>query len=105
MRRGWYQAEGIGEIVVVPTNFHVDLIYSQLVPFWYYWRMPSKLRILIKALRAAGFELRRTRGSHRQFGHPNGQKVWLSGKNSADSHHYQVKQVREIIASVKDEKK
>ena len=67
--------------------------------------MPPKLRVLIKELRAAGFELRRTKGSHRLYGHPKGLKVWLSGKNSADAHYYQLKKVREIITSAKDEKK
>ena len=67
--------------------------------------MPPKLRVLIKELRAAGFELLRTKGSHQKYKHPKGPNVWLSGKKSADAHYYQVQEVRSVIAKVKDEEK
>ncbi len=67
--------------------------------------MPPKLRVLIKALKAAGFEYHAGKGSHRKYAHPNGTKIWISGKNNADAHHYQVRQVRNVIVMVKNEEK
>ena len=80
-------------------------MYSNVVPFWYYWWIPPKLRVLIKELKAAGFELRKTKGSHRRFVHPGGIKVTVSGKSNADAHRYQILEVRNVIAKVKDEEK
>ena len=82
-----------------------ELLYLIVVPFWYYWWMPPKVRILIKALRAAGFELRRTRGNHRRFIHPGGAQLTVSGKDSSDARPYQVQEVRDAIAKVQDEEK
>ena len=35
-------------------------------------RVPVKVREAIKRIEAAGWELARTRGSHRQYRHPSG---------------------------------
>ena len=67
--------------------------------------MPPKIRILIKELRAAGFDLIRTKGSHGKYAHPQGPYVWLSGKGSTDELHYQVQEVKDVIAEVRNEKK
>ena len=90
---------------IVLTRIRDEVLYSFMVPFWYYWWMPPKIRILIKELRAAGFDLLRTKGSHEKYVHPQGPYVWLSGKGSSDAQHYQVKEVRDVIAEVRNEKK
>jgi predicted RNA binding protein YcfA (HicA-like mRNA interferase family) len=43
----------------------------------------------------------RRQGSHRNFIHPKGPRVTISGKNGADAHHYQEKQVRQRIEESK----
>jgi predicted RNA binding protein YcfA (HicA-like mRNA interferase family) len=67
--------------------------------------MPPKIRTLIRELKAAGFKYHAAKGSHRKFVHPRGAKIWMSGKNSTDAHHYQVRQVQYAIAVVKNEEK
>ena len=67
--------------------------------------MPPKLRVLIKEIKAAGFELQKGKGSHRKYVHPKGPKIWISGKGNADAHHYQIKEIRDMIAMMKDENK
>jgi len=76
-----------------------------MVPFWYYWWMPPKVRQLIKELHAAGFEQTRSRGSHRRFTHKNGCSLTLSGKPGADAHHYQVSEVMKAVLEVMNEEK
>ena len=63
--------------------------------------MPRKIRQLIKDLTRAGFVDRGGKGSHRNFVHPNGQRVTLSGSEGADAHRYQEKEVRQKIADSK----
>ena len=52
--------------------------------------MPRKLRELITELKAAGFIDRGGKGSHRNFIHPKGLIVTLSGKSGADVKPYLV---------------
>ena len=59
--------------------------------------MPRKLRELIADLEKAGFVNRGGKGSHRNFTHPSGLRVTLSGQGGADAHHYQEKEVRRKI--------
>ncbi len=59
--------------------------------------MPKKIRELITELERAGFVNRGGRGSHRNFVHPLGLRVTLSGQPGADAHHYQEKEVRKKI--------
>ncbi|MCB1065519.1 MAG: type II toxin-antitoxin system HicA family toxin, partial [Verrucomicrobiae bacterium] len=59
--------------------------------------MPRKLRELIKDLEKAGFIDRGGKGSHRNFTHPQGLCVTLSGKEGADAKYYQEKQVKKVI--------
>jgi predicted RNA binding protein YcfA (HicA-like mRNA interferase family) len=56
--------------------------------------MPRKLRELIADLEKAGFVNRGGKGSHRNFTHPRGLRVTLSGQAGADARHYQEKEVR-----------
>ncbi len=59
--------------------------------------MPPKIRQLIKQLEAAGFIDRGGKGSHRNFTHPNGQKVTISGALGADAMPYQERAVDRAI--------
>jgi len=59
--------------------------------------MPRKVRQLIEDLEKAGFQNRGGKGSHRNFQHPNGIGVTISGKSGSDAKPYQEKQVRAAI--------
>jgi predicted RNA binding protein YcfA (HicA-like mRNA interferase family) len=59
--------------------------------------MPRKLRALMADLERAGFVNRGGKGSHRNFIHPRGLRVTLSGQAGADAHPYQEKEVRRKI--------
>ena len=65
--------------------------------------MPRKVRQLIRDLLDADFALVQGegKGSHRKFEHIKGQTVILSGKDDADAHHYQEKDVRRAVADSK----
>ena len=54
--------------------------------------MPRKIRQLVKDLKRAGFVDRGGKGSHRNFVHPNGPHVTLSGREGDDAKHYQEKE-------------
>ena len=64
--------------------------------------MPRKIRQLIADLEQSGFyPVPGGNGSHRKFRHPRFTgAVILSGKEGADAHHYQEKQVRQAIHAV-----
>lgn len=59
--------------------------------------MPRKLRQLIADLERAGFIDRGGKGSHRNFQHPKGVRVTLSGQPGQDAKPYQEKEVRRGI--------
>ena len=59
--------------------------------------MPRKIRELIRDLERAGFLDRGGKGSHRNYEHPKGQKVTLSGKAGNDAKPYQEREVQEAI--------
>jgi len=59
--------------------------------------MPRKLRELMADLEQAGFINRGGKGSHRNYTHPRGIRVTLSGQAGADARHYQEKEVRRKI--------
>jgi predicted RNA binding protein YcfA (HicA-like mRNA interferase family) len=59
--------------------------------------MPRKIRQLISDLERSGFVNRGDEGGHRNFEHPKGLKVTVSGNAGADAHHYQEKLVRRAI--------
>lgn len=67
--------------------------------------MPRKIRQLIVDLEQAGFADRGGKGSHRNFLHPNGQRVTLSGKEGADAKPYQEKEVKRQIQASKQRPK
>lgn len=59
--------------------------------------MPRKIRQLIKELEQAGFINRGGKGSHRNFIHPQGVVVTISGKLGDDVKPYQEKEVANKI--------
>ena len=76
-----------------------------MVPRWYYDIMPPKIRKLIRELTVAGFENRGGKGSHRNFRHPKGVNITISGRTGEDAKHYQVRDVKRAIEMVTDEEK
>jgi predicted RNA binding protein YcfA (HicA-like mRNA interferase family) len=63
--------------------------------------MPKKIRQLIKDLEAAGFINRGGKGSHRNFIHPKGIVITISGKLGDDAKPYQEKEVQLKIRRLK----
>ncbi len=63
--------------------------------------MPKKIRELISMLEKVGFSNRGGKGSHRNFIHPSGAKVTISGKLGSDALKYQEKEVESKIAEAK----
>jgi len=59
--------------------------------------MPRKIRQLIKELEQAGFINRGGKGSHRNFIHPKGVVLTISGKLGDDAKHYQETEVEKKI--------
>ena len=59
--------------------------------------LPRKVRELVRDLEAAGFVNRGGKGSHRNFEHPTGLRVTISGKAGDDAERYQIKLVRRYI--------
>lgn len=59
--------------------------------------MPRKLRELIRDLEDAGFSNRGGKGSHRNYEHPHGQRVTISGQSGDDAKPYQEREVRQAI--------
>ncbi len=65
--------------------------------------MPKKIRELIKELEAAGFINRGGRGSHRNFLHPSGVALTISGRMGDDAKPYQLRLVKEKIEETQNE--
>jgi predicted RNA binding protein YcfA (HicA-like mRNA interferase family) len=64
--------------------------------------MPRKVRQLIADLEQAGFENRGGKGSHRNFTHPKGWRVTVSGQAGDDAKHYQERDVRRALEAAKE---
>ena len=64
--------------------------------------MPRKVRQLIADLEKAGFVNRGGKGSHRNFTHPQGLRVTLSGSAGDDAKHYQERDVKRALETVKE---
>jgi len=64
--------------------------------------MPRKVRQPITDLEHAGFVNRGGKGSHRNFTHPKGGRVTLSGNPGDDVKHYQERDVRRALDAVKE---
>jgi predicted RNA binding protein YcfA (HicA-like mRNA interferase family) len=59
--------------------------------------VPKKIRELAAMLAKAGFENRGGKGSHRNYLHPKGIRVTLSGGPGEDAKPYQEKEVKRAI--------
>jgi predicted RNA binding protein YcfA (HicA-like mRNA interferase family) len=59
--------------------------------------MPKKVRELIRELETAGFANRGGKGSHRNFIHPSGVVLTISGRPGDDARPYQIKLARQKI--------
>lgn len=59
--------------------------------------MARKIRELMAELEGAGFVNRGGKGSHRNYQHPKGQRVTLSGKPGDDAKPYQEREVKRAI--------
>jgi len=64
--------------------------------------MPRKVRQLIAGLEKAGFVARGGKGSHRNFTHPKGLRVTVSGHAGDDAKHYQERDVRRALEAVNE---
>jgi predicted RNA binding protein YcfA (HicA-like mRNA interferase family) len=62
--------------------------------------MPRKVRQLIADLEHAGFVNRGGKGSHRNFMHPKGIRITLSGNPGDDAKPYQERDVRRALSAV-----
>ena len=62
--------------------------------------MPRKVRHLMADLEKAGFVNRGGKGSHRNFTHPKGLRVTISGDAGDDARHYQERDVRRAVDAV-----
>ena len=67
-------------------------------------RMPPKIRELLKDLEAAGFVNRGGKGSHRNFKHPQGVRITISGRLGSDAQAYQERDVKRAVDRVRHEK-
>jgi len=63
--------------------------------------MPRKVRELIGQLQQAGFKDRGGKGSHRNFLHPAGVKITISGNPGADAKPYQEKALKKALAEAR----
>jgi len=59
--------------------------------------MPRKIRQLIKELEQAGFVNLGGKGNHRNFIHPKGIAITISGKPGDDAKYYQEKEMTNKI--------
>lgn len=64
--------------------------------------MPRKIRDLIHDLQRAGFINRGGKGSHRNFEHPKGMRVTVSGQAGDDAKPYQERVVKQAIEEAQE---
>jgi predicted RNA binding protein YcfA (HicA-like mRNA interferase family) len=64
--------------------------------------MPRKVRQLIADLEEAGFVNRGGKGTHRNFTHPKGVRVTVSGAPGDDARHYQDRDLRRALHTVRE---
>jgi predicted RNA binding protein YcfA (HicA-like mRNA interferase family) len=63
--------------------------------------MPPKIRELISQLERNGFINRGGKGSHRNYEHPIGERLTISGNPGDDAQKYQERLVRNALKKVK----
>ncbi|MCB1597747.1 MAG: type II toxin-antitoxin system HicA family toxin [Ottowia sp.] len=64
--------------------------------------MPPKIRELMRTLTHAGFEDCGGKGSHRNFKHPKGIRITISGNPGSDAKPYQEKAVKSAVEQVSE---
>jgi predicted RNA binding protein YcfA (HicA-like mRNA interferase family) len=62
--------------------------------------MPCKVRELINLLEKNGFINRGGKGSHRNFSHPKGVRITVSGSPGDDAKRYQEKAVKVVLKEI-----
>jgi len=67
--------------------------------------MPPKIRELIRDLESAGFVNRGGKGSHRNFRHPQGANITISGAPGQDAKKYQLRDVKRAMELIGNEEK
>jgi len=67
--------------------------------------VPRKVRELVGDLVRAGFLDRGGKGSHRNFSHPSGVRITLSGRAGDDAKCYQEEEVAQGIAAARAARK
>jgi len=67
--------------------------------------MPKKIRELLRELEKSGFVNRGGKGSHRNYEHPNGYRITVSGNLSDDAKPYQEKLVKQKVEEVTCDKR
>ena len=67
--------------------------------------MPPKIRELIKILKENEFVDRVGKGSHRNFLHPSGAKITVSGNPGDDAKAYQEKEVKKVVKEAQENEK
>lgn len=65
--------------------------------------MPRKIRELVAELLRSGFIDRGGKGSHRNYRHPSGVKITISGKLGDDAKKYQERDVEKALKEAKYE--
>ena len=75
---------------------------TYIVLLWYYIMMPRKIRELIQDLKKAGFVKRGGKSGHRNFKHPRGVKITISGKLGDDAKQYQERALHRAIEETKE---
>jgi len=65
--------------------------------------MPRKIRELVRELESVGFVQRGGKGSHRNFKHPSGVRITISGNLGDDAKPYQERDVEKALEEVGDE--
>lgn len=64
--------------------------------------MPPKVRELISRLEKAGFVDHGGKGSHRNFRHPSGIRITISGRPGSDARPYQERDVNKAVGQVSE---
>lgn len=63
--------------------------------------MPRKVRELVRDLERAGFMNRGGKGSHRNYLHPRGIRITISGNAGDDARRYQERDVERALKEVR----
>ena len=67
--------------------------------------MPPKIRELIQDLESADFLNRGGKVSHRNFRHPKGVNITISGASGQDAKRYQIRDVKRAMELIGNEEK